>query len=57
MLTFLYEKATNGIYPLSPATVLKDVEELTEPFIKSVLIDVYENFDYYEEEERKLDLA
>jgi hypothetical protein len=42
---------------LSPTTVLKDIEELTNPFIRSILADIYKNFDYYEEEKRRLDLA
>lgn len=57
ILISLYEKSTKGIYPLSPTTVLKDIEEPIELFIKNILTEVYQNFDYYEEEKRKLDLA
>lgn len=57
ILISLYEKSTKGIYPLSPDTVLKDVKEPTEPFIKNLLTDVYEKSDYYEEEKKSLDLV
>ncbi|CAI2162283.1 13553_t:CDS:2 [Funneliformis geosporum] len=45
-------KNTDGIYPLSPTDVLKDIEEPIEPFIRNVLTDVYRNYACYEDEER-----
>ena len=57
ILISLYEKSTKGIYPLSPATVLKDIEEPTEPFIRNILTDTYQNCDYYEEEKKRFDLV
>lgn len=57
VLVSLYEKSFKGIYPLSPSTVLKDIKEPTEPFIRNILTDVYQNCEYYEEEKRKLDLT
>jgi hypothetical protein len=56
MLISLYEKSFNGIYPISPANVLKDTEEPTEPFIVNLLNNIYQNYDFYEDEERKFKL-
>jgi len=55
ILNSLYEKSKKGIYPLLPATVLKDIEELNDPLIRDILIDVYQNLEKYEEEKRIAD--
>jgi len=52
ILISLYEKSTEGIYTLSPATVLKDIQEPTEPFIRNLLNNVYQNYESYEDKER-----
>lgn len=56
VLISLYEKSTNKTYYLSPTTVLKEVEEPTEPFIRNLLTDVYQNYERYEDEERIFNL-